>query len=337
MYNGQNFKLGDSMNRFLVRLLPLLFFGLFTWNDSDAMHYAFKKLTVLTGPVPARGRYWEHHGVMRSLRAGMDKIKAPYNYNPTSLDDIGDVILVVSNSAAIRQAIELKNKGRIKKLLVGPNFSPWDVNYPEIDVYIVPSDTVIPYTRDLAPAMAQRCHVWYVGVDQTFWIQSSDNYLRSKDVLIYWKTEGEDFCKQVEDTARSYGWNPKRLRFGSYNHSQYKELLSTCRFAIFISRNESQGIALAEAWAMNIPTLVWEPKEARIRGEKIVNYLSAAPYLTENTGIFWKYLPDLENILQTIETVLPTFCPRSWVMEHMTDEISAYLLVDLVNKTVLSK
>lgn len=54
------------------------------------------------------------------------------------------------------------------------------------------------------------------------------------------------------------------------------------RFAVFLSRKESQGISLAESCSMNIPTLVWNPKKTIIQNRLIENYTSA-PYINNET------------------------------------------------------
>ena len=53
--------------------------------------------------------------------------------------------------------------------------------------------------------------------------------------------------------------------------------------AVFMSRSESQGLALAEAWAMDVPTLVWQSPP----GEpgSVFSLSDPAPYLTSDTGV----------------------------------------------------
>ena len=53
--------------------------------------------------------------------------------------------------------------------------------------------------------------------------------------------------------------------------------------AVFISRSESQGLALAEAWAMDVPTLVWQGPPGD--GGSLFNLSDPSPYLTSHTGV----------------------------------------------------
>jgi len=288
------------------------------------------KLTVMTRPV-GKNFPWEHKAVMRSLLQGLQKIDIPFNYNPHNITDIGDVVMVVSCEDAVKQAVNFKKNGRIKKLLVGPFFVPHQVNYKEIDLFFVPSEPVIRMCSDMLANFSIRCAVWYAGIDEKYWMPTIFNYQKSKDVLVYWKNEEEQFCKQVENLLRRYGWNPKRIKYGNYNIQQYKKVLSECSFAVFLSRSESQGMALAEAWAMDIPTFPWNPMLLHAFGHSF-DYISSCPYLTSATGISWKNILDFESILKSLDKLLPTFSPRNWVLENMTDEISVRLLVEIIER-----
>ncbi|HJZ23116.1 MAG TPA: hypothetical protein VJ201_01550, partial [Candidatus Babeliales bacterium] len=170
--------------------------------------------------------------------------------------------------------------------------------------------------------------VWYAGVDKQFWMPN--NKEKNKNVLIYWKTEPESFCIDIEKTLRKHRWNPIRIKYGTYSPDQFKLLLNQSQFAVFISKSESQGIALAEAWSMNVPTIVWNPQvPIEYLGVRYKN-VSSCPYLTFDTGIAWKSLDELEVILSNISLALGMFKPREWVLKNMTDEVSAQMLIDII-------
>lgn len=296
---------------------------------------ALKKLTVLTKPIGQKKPEWEHKAVMRSLIDGLNKNKVPYNYNPTNIEDIADIVIIPAYNSVLPQAIKMKRDGKIQLLLVGPNYEPKQLNFPEIDAILQPSQQCIRYLTETSPELSSKCYIWYAGIDPNYWYQAANEYLSSKNVLVYWKTEGENFCTDVESILKKHCWNPIKIRYGYYSTAEYKQKLENCRFAVFLSRSESQGLALAECWSMNIPTLIWNPMN-QIVFEKQVDYFSACPYLTNQTGIAWKSIADLEKILSCIDTLLPTYSPRKWILDNMTDELSVKLLILIIN-TVLSK
>lgn len=297
---------------------------------------AAEKITILTYPVEQYSNSrWSHPAVTGSLVRGLEELKINYNFNPSRICDVGSTVVVLTNIDALKQAIDWKRKGKIKKLLAGPNLMVRADDYerilssPEIDVYLVPSVwTKVAYIED-EPSLENRIGIWPAGINIDEW-EPQQKSKNSKHVLIYWKTESEDFCKQVEQLLKNYGWQPKVIKYGQYALATYKELLSVTAFAVFISRSESQGLALAEAWAMNVPTLVWNPQELTING-RIYSESSACPYLTTQTGNDWKTIEELEALLKTISTTLVNFSPRTWMIHNMSDAVSCKILIALID------
>src|SRR5262249_9038381 len=100
--------------------------------------------------------------------------------------------------------------------------------------------------------------------------------------------------------------------------------------AVFLSTFETQGIALAEAWSMDVPTLVWNPRSsAEWRGRRFVAG-SSCPYLTPATGLDWVTLGDLQRVLIEAIDGRTGFQPRRWTLEHMTDAVCSQTLYDLI-------
>lgn len=276
--------------------------------------------------------YGGHYAVTRSLVEGLQKINANYNYNPSRIKDVGEVVIVLTNIDALKQAIKWKKEGIIKKLLAGPNLMVFSNEFDnilsskEIDICIVPSDWVrIAYEED-APSLKGRVHVWYAGIDENYWFCLNNK--KKYKALVYWKTETEDFCRTVEELVAKYGWEVIRVKSGSYKSYEFKEILSESIYAVFISRSESQGIALAETWAMNVPTFVWNSGKLNIEGREY-SIVSSCPYLSSQTGYEWKTIEQLEQFLLNMENILSGFSPREWIVNNMTDKLSASNLLDL--------
>ena len=317
------------------------------------------KITVLTAPVSMGGnfrhrarnaarfgknflsgrgldfetiKYGGHSAVTRSLIEGLQKIKADFNYNPTKSSEVGEAFVVLSSVEALRQAIILKKQGKIKKLLAGPNLMELPDDYgnlladPAIDAVLVPSENIAEFYRKFNPAVANKVKVWFAGVDENYW--RPDGKIKNlKKVIVYWKNARPIFNIYVERKLRQYGFEPIRIVYGKYSPRRFRKALAESKFAVFLSISETQGLALAEAWAMDVPTLVWEPKTEQYYLRGVI--MSAAPYLTPQTGREWKELGELEKLLQNQSW--PVLCrPRQWVLENMTDEISAKLLLSYV-------
>ncbi|MEW5784286.1 MAG: hypothetical protein AB1767_04275 [Bacillota bacterium] len=298
----------------------------------------YPKLTLLTEPVNDAGkRYGGHYAVTRSLVEGLQKIDAHFNYNPGDMAEVGETVAVLSGIETLMEAIDWKNKGYINKLLAGPNLMTVRTkgfreifSSPALDICLVPSDWVRIAYEETAPALKGRIRCWYAGVDENYWkpeIRSTNE----NTVLVYWKTEPADFNGQVERILLKHGWNPVRVVYGSYTAAQFKNVLAKSVFAVFLSKSESQGLALAEAWSMDVPTLVWSPRELVIETRQYAVF-SACPYLCDLTGMQWTTTGELEQLLEALPAKLVACKPRKWVLENMTDTIAAKIFLDIKNE-----
>jgi hypothetical protein len=254
---------------------------------------------------------------------------------------MGRVCIVLSSVDALRQAIELRQKGELDLLLAGPNLMVRSNEHagilaaPEVDVCLVPADWVATAYVEDAPALTGRVRIWYAGVDDEYWIPKKCLEER-RTALVYWKNSDPDLAQYVERTLRREGWPVVRIIYGDYSRRAYRAALSESRFAVFLSRSESQGLALAEAWAMDVPTLAWEPRDLVIGGRPYTAF-SASPYLTAQVGARWTSEDDFERLLASLPARLPDFSPRAWIQKNMTDLLSAAEMDQLVNEHLAKK
>jgi hypothetical protein len=322
-------------------------------------------LTVLTAPVPGNARRWYqnlrgairplvkpgvplpysspypgHYALVRSVVEGLRAIRADFNFNPRRMSDVGRAVYAPEN-AALAQAAALKRRGRIDYLVAGPvNAMFPDENggvllMPEIDRLIVACEWMKDLYRD-APQLAAKSVACPCGVDVEFW-KPTPGANRTKTAAIYWKSGEETFCEQVEQAVRDCGLEPRRVRSGHGEHAHFtreafRALLDEAAVGIFLSSFETQGIALAEAWSMDVPTLAWDPQgDAWWRGRRFQSG-SSAPYLTDATGRRWKTLGEFTPLLRAALADRPSFQPRQWVLEHMTDAICAAALYAIIRE-----
>jgi hypothetical protein len=282
--------------------------------------------------LPAKKTLGGHYAVTRSLVEGLKKTGVDFNYNPSREKDIAENVIVLAGVERLKKLISLKNKGRIKRLFAGPNVceSPNDeegiLANRAIDVCIVNSQ----WTREIFIAerneLKERMGIWYAGVDTDYWKPPIPP--QPANAIVYCKTHDTAFCKEVEDVTRSSGYNVISIQYGNYNTKEYKEALSKSLFAVFISKSESQGIALAEAWSMNVPTYVWDPREVVYKNRTPVETTSC-PYLTNETGLRWKETAELKSILAQTKDNNLSFEPRRQVINFFSDEHSARDLVNM--------
>ena len=301
--------------------------GVITCGSTAELAKAYIKQYVRKGD----NTYYGHKGVTCSILRGMKKINAPCIFNPVHPSLWPSSVYIPFGYNALQEAIKRKQQGKIEKIIAGPNHVVTGVELATIpgihyvDRYLLNSEwTKSLYANDF-PDFADKFCIHAAGVDEEFWNPGTKD-CTSKQVLLYCKTESQDFWDQVKQSISLAGYTPVSIKYGEYTAAQFKECLNSASFAIFISRSESQGIALAEAWSMNVPTLVWNP-EVLMSSDCSSVKSSAAPYLTDQTGIFWKTIPELDQLLFEVKNNKNSFTPRKWILENMTDSCSARSLL----------
>ncbi len=287
---------------------------------------ALRPLVKSGAPLPATSPYPGHYALTRSVVEGLRQLDADFNFNPRTLGEVARVVYAPANEA-LRQAADWKRTGRIDCLVAGPvnALSPSEqggvLMLPEIDCLIVASGWIRDLYCDSAPSLVAKCRTCPSGVDAVAWAPTAS--APTGRAVVFWKSGPESQCVAVERAVAQHGWDSVRIRYGTYNATTYRKALDGAAVAVFLSAFETQGLALAEAWAMNVPTMVWNPlTRTEWRGWSFTAG-SSAPYLSEATGTFWQSLEELDRALTRVRTEDHCFRPRDWVLTHMTDAVCA--------------
>ncbi len=289
--------------------------------------------------LPKMSKYPGHYALVRSVVEGLRTIGADFNFNPRRMSDLARVVYAPANEGLL-QAAELKRRGAIDYLVAGPvNALFLDecdgvLRLAEIDRLIVAHEWALELVRD-APEVVAKSVACPCGVDADLWKPTARE--RTNIAVVYWKSGDEAFCEQVERVVRACGLEPRRVRSRHGDHEiftpdDYRRLLDEAVVAVFLSTFETQGLALVEAWSMNVPTVVWDPQgPAEWRGHHF-QARSSAPYLTAATGRLFRSIDDFEPVLRAALAERSTFGPREWVLANMTDAIRSAALYDIIRK-----
>jgi hypothetical protein len=194
--------------------------------------------------------------VFDNLIDGLNNNNIKFNVNP-SINNVYKVCLVISGIDNLQKCIYLKKKNKIKTLLAGPNLLtvPSEYNFiiysKYIDKILVPSNWVkniyINYKKN-----CKNISIWFSGVKSC----NFKNAYRKK-VLIYLKNKNIYFDKCINYLIKKK-INFKIIKYGFFSQQKYHELLKDTKILIYFSITESQGLAMQEAWSMNVPTLVYK-------------------------------------------------------------------------------
>jgi hypothetical protein len=272
--------------------------------------------------------YPGHSGVTKSLVHGLKRAKIPYSLNcPYKEIAPKDFIVCLSGISSLKSLITWKSEGGSSNpLFVGPNTMVRSNEFdcilanPLIDQVIVPSKWIEKaYIEDL-PLLEKKISIWAAGVDVDYW---KPTHKRREKILLYLKNDIIDVPEEYLKTLPS---DVIKIRYGSYSHEELKAALDQSFCCIYLSKCESQGLALAQMWSMGCKTYVYKPP-ALVIGEKTYNEFSTAPYLVEQVGEEWTGLLELKSKIESM--VREPAQTRSYVTTHFSNEVSARKLFGL--------
>lgn len=282
--------------------------------------------------------------VLKSLIRGLQTIKhksnhgVSYNINPIKRQ-LCKTVHVLSNPIALEWAIQQKALGHIDNIIAGPNISilpSFDnkvLNNPLIDIILLPSEWVKElYILD-TPSIEHKIKIWPSGVaipemDRIAKPQSEKDFY-----LVFKKTFGDIEYSKIIEVLASKNIAFKTLVYGTFKQNEYFELLQHAKGMIYLQKSESQGIALQEAWARNVPTLVWNQKTYTYEGTGItITGSIGAPYLTEQSGIFFESIEEFENKFIEFQSRIDTFTAREYCIQNLSDAASANLYIEYISQ-----
>ena len=198
-------------------------------------------------------------------------------------------------------------------MVAGPNIviSPNDfgglIKNPLIDVIVVPSQWVKDYFVKLAPGITNRLVVWPAGV--TVPILEASN--KTIDFLIYNKIVGNNLVSKIVETLQQKNYSFQIINYGAFHQEAYFTLLNKSKYEIYLSESESQGLAMFEAWARGVPTLVWDKGLFEYQGVSVMGLVSS-PYLKDQTGMRFSDLEDFK-------LKLPIFVGHDFAPRQITE------------------
>ncbi|MFH1292393.1 MAG: hypothetical protein ABIH87_04335 [bacterium] len=278
--------------------------------------------------------------VVDNLIKGLEKIKYPYVVNERL--DACRRLWIHDDIYALKKIGDLNEK---IKTIVGPNLYILPRNIPtNIDlskaVYLCPSEWTKHFWVENG---FDRCplEVWATGIDTEVFKSKNQE---KKFVLVYFKQRLSGELQQLEDVLKKKQIDYKLIRYGSYQEKTFQSLLAQAKYAIWLGRQESQGIALQETMSMDVPLLVWDVKnlghwqprkrEVNIFNEKENSFALATtiPYFNENCGLAFKDVANLDDNIDKMEQAWMEYTPRDYILEHLSLEKKAKDLLELYEK-----
>jgi hypothetical protein len=244
-------------------------------------------------------------------------------------------VVVVNDIECLKWAIEQKKMGKIGELIIGPFIQnhPHEYNSILLSSHVDKEIFFSEWHKNMflffEPKLKERkLYTWFCGVDDQFW-KSANKNKKQKTVLIYCKTHTNEIAKPIIDFLEKKGFSIFIVKVSNYTWEEYKEKLSQSELAIFISVTETQGLAIFEAWSMNVPTYHWNSKQWRYQGLSY-DLASSCPYLQPELGDEFENLIEFKSNFIKKYNELISKNPETIVAQKYTLEKSTQLLQNII-------
>lgn len=211
--------------------------------------------------------------------------------------------------------------------------------YPNVKKMLVPG----PWMKVMCePYYPNKVQFWPVGIDTEKWTDKIKKKNLTVDFLIYDKIRSEngksqaDLLEPIKHELKAQGLTYRYIKYGSYKPSDLKYELQGCKAVIFLSANESQGIAYQQVLSTNTPILAWDRggywQDPAYFPERVqFEPVTSVPYWDKRCGEKFVSIDDFKSNLlkfnQNIENKV--YEPRTYILENLSLEICAQKYVDI--------
>ncbi len=268
-------------------------------------------------------------GVESSLIQGLEENGQEFCVNE-KFKTVIETACVISGVETLKWAINQKQQGLIKKIVAGPNLvvTPNDsegiLKSKLIDKVIVPSQWVKDFYISVAPELKDKIYIWAAGVD----VPEITSQAKNIDFLILNKIKDSILSNQISDLLNQKRHHIQILNYGEFTQQDYFKFLEKSKYLIYLSESESQGLAMFEAWARNVPVLILEKGE-RVSPLGTWKGLVASPFVNSENG---ERFSDIENFSTALDKFLANqYEPRQLILNNFTNKISAQNYLTIIN------
>jgi hypothetical protein len=149
-------------------------------------------------------------------------------------------------------------------------------------------------------------------------------------ILVYFKGTHRERYNCVINHFQGLGIPYNVFEYGRYKEDEYKQSLKNTKFVVWIGIHESQGFALQECLASNVPILLWdaqtmydEVSNGRViyeqhmqSGKKLM--ATSAPYWSDECGIRIREKDEFVAAFRHMGEMLSTFQPRAFIERELS-------------------
>jgi len=259
------------------------------------------------------GRYTGPQIVVKNLIEALKQENIPYSVNENKYDR--NFIIQYDHTGH-----ELHKTLDPKTCIIGPQIWPFDSygkylmeNPNTFHKIIVPSDWVTNLFTDKFNLDKTKVSVWSVGIPPR-----QSNLEKIYDCLIYFKRRPKEQIDSLVKLLREHGLTYKVVSYGSYEQSTFEQWIAQSKFCFLLNGTESQGIAVQEILAYNIPMLVWDIDSWVDMGEEYKIPATSIPYWDFRCGEKFYTYDDIVKNFDYFYANLANYKPKEYVEENLS-------------------
>tara|TARA_A100001011_G_scaffold51538_2_gene49601 strand:+ start:14884 stop:15885 length:1002 start_codon:yes stop_codon:yes gene_type:complete len=162
-------------------------------------------------------------------------------------------------------------------------------------------------------------------------------YKRDDKCLVYFKKREKKDLRLVLNFLESMDIKYELFEYGKYNNKDLLKAAKKNRFGVYMSRVETQGFAVQELMACNLPLYVWD--DLKSNAESLSKYYGGGNFSgttvtlwSENNGIIVNNYKEFEDKFEEFLLNLNNYDPTKLVDEYLTFESFQNKLLSLFSK-----
>jgi hypothetical protein len=226
------------------------------------------------------------------------------------------------------------------KFLFGPHFSvvPYkqhmDVIQGNNSIYIQPSEWAKNAWQFHPYCQRIRIETLPFGVDINRFNEIKPISQRTK-IFIYFKRRLANELVMINNFLKNNGYEPKIFDYvKKYDENEYINYLHESKFGVWLGAHESQGFALQEALACNVPLLVWNVTSMNQESGSHFGDIEAStiPYWSDYCGENFTNIFELPTKYDKFIQNIDNYKPRDYIVNNLSINKCSEKFIELVNK-----
>ena len=276
-----------------------------------------------------------HEKNKQGLIAFLGYLQENIEYKFGSVADISTADIIYSPSQPLN-SLHYPNK----QFIFGPHFSVFPDDKLQFlnaknSIYIQPSEWVVQLWENKGATIPIKCFPFPVNTDKFQPISPPE---KRTNIFIYYKRRNPQELNQLKVFLQMQHITNYRVfdYTQHYNENDYLHYLQTCQYGIILDAHESQGFAIEEAMACDVPLLVWNAQT--MNQEHGSHYESipctSIPYWAPTCGEVFHNLAELPLTFQTFQAKLQEkqYKPRDYILATLSTEKCAERFMEIIIK-----